>query len=109
MKFRKKPVVVEAMQFVCDEKAIKELREFCGERLGAIIKNRHPGAIGMTVIMTLNSKGECVAKQMAKEGDWIIKNAEDGLTACDRDIFEELYEPVPEKAPIRLMRDWLDK
>jgi hypothetical protein len=38
MKFRKKPVVIEAVQFFFNHTSIAELETFCGESLGNIRK-----------------------------------------------------------------------
>ena len=46
MKYRKKPVVIEAVQFVYTGEGIRRLQEFCGYALGKFAKERHPTAKG---------------------------------------------------------------
>lgn len=44
MKFRKKPVVIEAVRFDYTEEGISKVKEFCGNTIGNIRKARHPTA-----------------------------------------------------------------
>lgn len=41
MKFRKKPVEIEAIQFEYSTEGIEALRKFCGSALGKTNKDRH--------------------------------------------------------------------
>jgi hypothetical protein len=83
-KFRKKPVVVEAVQW--DGKADTANR-FIGERYGVDwdYAGQHDSAI---IIPTLegNHRGEV--------GDWIIKGVKGEFYPCKPDIFEATYEPL---------------
>jgi hypothetical protein len=94
MKFRKKPVVIEAIQFEYTEEGIKKLREFCGEFVNTISKERHPGAKGEAEICTLEDGNELHVKHIATEGDWIIKGVQGEFYACKPDIFKQTYEAV---------------
>ena len=88
-KFRKKPVVIEAMQFLtCPSKSMdctlefdKWMYENQGKR-ACMYKGEK------LVIRTL--EGEMTADQ----GDWIIKGIRGELYPCKPDIFEATYEPV---------------
>jgi len=93
-KFRKKPVVIEAMQFVYSSSGVERLRVFCGGALAQCGKDRHPSAKGWAWIKTLeDGEGELV-KHVATEGDWIIKGVKGEFYPCKPDIFEMTYEEV---------------
>jgi hypothetical protein len=96
MKFVKRPVVVEAIQFEYNEECINKLKEFLGESAGRVVKNRHPGAIAEFEIVTLEDGKFLSAKHVATEGDWIIKGVQGEFYACKSDIFEQTYEKVEE-------------
>lgn len=94
MKFRKKPVVIEAVKFEYSEKGIAELRLFCGSALGTTRKDRSLLAIGEAEIGTLEDGVSLTVKHIATEGDWIIKGVQGEFYACKPDIFEQTYEKV---------------
>ena len=97
MKFRKKPVTIEAVQFVYTTEGIEQLKEFCGGALGDIKKNRHPSAKAEAQIMTLeDGKDYFIVAHVATEGDWVIKGVQGEFYACKPDIFEQTYERVYE-------------
>lgn len=86
-RFRKKPVVIEAVQFeagmafpgwLSDAQTAGTLRTYPRERRGALY----------VTIATL----EGVMK--ADEGDWIIRGVKGELYPCKPDIFEATYEPA---------------
>lgn len=82
-KFRKKPVVVEAMQYTGEN--VKAVEDF-----GARVKpNGHwdPGETRLRVT-TLEGWTE------ASPGDWIIKGVKGEFYPCKPDIFEMTYETV---------------
>jgi len=84
MKFRKKPVVVEAIRWTgknCDEIA-EFLRGVLLERLGFIIQD------APFTIVTLEGN------HRADIGDWIIKGVKGEFYPCKPDIFEQTYEQV---------------
>lgn len=93
MKFRKKPVEIEAVQLnwknwnaVCELASGKELvaeysDEFsgtCGEA-GQYIQCRIPTLEGV---------------MLAKHGDWIIKGVNGEIYPCKPDIFAKTYEQI---------------
>ena len=94
MKFRKKPVVIEAIQFEYTDECLIQLKEFLGDSAGRAIKNRHPGAKAEFEIVTLEDGNVLKAKHIATEGDWIIKGVKGEFYACKPDIFEQTYERV---------------
>jgi len=94
MLFRKKPVVIEAVQFTYDERGIVSLKEFCGNSLGDVKKARHPDAKAEAEIGTLEDGVYLTVKHIATEGDWIIRGVQGEFYACKPDIFAQTYEPV---------------
>lgn len=92
MKFRKKPVVIEAIQFVYTGEGVIALREFCGEAVNDISKARHPNAKAEAEICTLEDGEYNQVKHIATEGDWIIKGVQGEFYPCKPDIFEATYE-----------------
>ncbi|WP_369350559.1 hypothetical protein AB6M97_08780 [Streptococcus hillyeri] len=76
MKYRKKPVVIEAVRFIGSN--YEEIREFIG-------KNTLCSDLSI-VIPTL--EGEIVAQK----GDYIIKGVQGEFYPCKPDIFAETYE-----------------
>jgi len=85
MKYRKKPVVIEAVQWTGDNLAtITEFFDETSDRVMSIRNNRD------LFIETL--EGE----MMATPGDWIIKGIAGEFYPCKPDIFEATYDPVEE-------------
>ena len=92
MKFRKKPVVIEAVQFNYTAECTNMLKEFIGESAGRISKVGDKPA--EFEIVTLEDGNILKAKHVATEGDWIIKGVQGEFYACKPDIFEQTYERV---------------
>ena len=78
-KFRKKPVVIDAIQWTGDNR--EEIDEFMGES-----RRKIPGN-GLQ-IYTLEGIMD------ASVGDYIIKGVKGEFYPCKPDIFEMTYEPV---------------
>lgn len=79
-KYRKKPIVVEAIQFTWDKQL--EAISFIGNRFWQL------SAAGKLCISTLEGT------MVADEGDYIIKGIKGELYPCKPDIFEATYEEV---------------
>ena len=94
MKFRKKPVVIDAVQFIYTKQGIDELKEFCGDSLGNINKDRHINAKAEAQIKTLEDGVGFKVVHIATEGDWIVKGVSGEFYAVKPDIFEMTYERV---------------
>ena len=77
-RFRKKPVVIEAVQFNGN---FEEIESFVGGDLGKDMTGRY-------VVATLEG-----ALQISGM-DWIIKGVKGEFYPCKPDIFEATYEPV---------------
>lgn len=79
MKFRKKPVVIEAIQF---DNNVNEICDFVGKaNLVIASPSEH------ITIVTLEGK------MKASQKDWIIKGIKGEFYPCKPDIFELTYEP----------------
>lgn len=84
-KYRKKPVVIEAVQFT--GKNHEEIGIFVGYD-GAYMAGE------ALVIRTLEDGKEGVAKHVADPGDWIIKGVAGEFYPCKPGIFAATYEPA---------------
>lgn len=80
-KFRKKPVVIEAVQW--DGKNTEEVISFCPK---IIAQARE--ITGALVIATLEGNMDAI------RNDWIIKGVNGEFYPCKPDIFEKTYEAV---------------
>lgn len=81
MKFKKKPVVIEAIQFDGSAESARMITMWSGQ-----VCVGSPG--GALTIKTL--EGE----MKANPGDWIIKGVKDEFYPCKPDVFEQTYEPI---------------
>jgi len=84
MKYRKKPVVIEAVQWLGTKVSWDEIIE-----MG--VKWR-PGVMGTETFIVETLEGE----HIASKGDFIIKGVAGEFYPCKPDIFEQTYEPVGE-------------
>lgn len=79
MKYRKKPVIIEAIQWLGENE--KEIFDFVEDKY-------HMNSDGRLVIETL--EGE----HIANVGDYIIKGIKGEFYPCKPDIFHQTYEEV---------------
>ena len=84
-KYRKKPVVIEAIQYIGLEN-IDEVQKFVGDNL-TIYTNKDNFPIAL-YIQTLEGD------MCASYGDYIIKGVNGEFYPCKPDIFEKTYEKV---------------
>ena len=83
MKFRKKPVVIEAIRYTgVNERLMSEYEQFVGRP----IEVRNLDNVLRLVIPML--EGE----HIATPGDWIIKGVKGEFYPCKPDVFAESYE-----------------
>lgn len=92
VKYRKKPVTVEAMEFQYTKECLAELKEWMGDSFGRYTKARHPLARGELEVKTLEDGVTLKVAHIATEGDYIIKGVHGEFYACKPDIFEKTYE-----------------
>lgn len=90
MKYRKKPVIIEAIQFEDNSDHIIEIHEFMG---------------GDTIRVNYEDKDNPYLKietlegiMKASVGDYIIKGVNGEFYPCKPDIFEKTYERVIDEA-----------
>jgi hypothetical protein len=83
MKYRKKPVVIEAIQF----RAGEQDGELAADVVAGRVRYTEEGTM---LIQTLEGVME------AKPGDWIIRGIKGEIYPCKRDIFAATYEPAVE-------------
>lgn len=92
MRYRKKPVVIEAFQWTGDQNQTED-PEWIIEAIKRgdvwFINQRTPDCC--MVIKTLEGN------HLASSGDWIIKGVRGELYPCKPDIFEATYEAVEEE------------
>lgn len=83
MKFRKKPVVIEAEQFTEENKdrAFNFVRCTCSAEFDVV---------GNPIMKIDTLEGAMIATL----GDWIIKGVKGEFYPCKPDIFEDTYEKV---------------
>jgi len=91
-KFRKKPVVIEAMQY--DNLNREQVNSFVGQVLKQELESETAYLAGKgspkfsLIIPTLEGDHK------AMPGDWIIKGVNGEFYPCKPDNFEKTYEPV---------------
>lgn len=102
MRYRKKPVVVEARQYVMhrlEDRA--ELIEWCGAGHTAI--NEEGEEYETEALRIHTAEG----MMLAHPGDWIIRGIAGEFYTCKPDIFVATYEAVvDEPAPQRSEEEW---
>ena len=91
-KFRKKPVVVEAVQFTGDN-ASEILRLMPKDKKSTLVVSSSPGGNGRLSrtslhVMTLEGL------MKVSPGDWVIRGVAGELYPCKPDIFAATYEPA---------------
>ena len=87
MKFRKKPVVIEAVQWTGDNYT-SDVRLFAGTYA-------HINEAGSLIVQTLENR-----LLKADVGDWIIRGVKGEFYPCKPDIFEATYEAVDAGVPV---------
>lgn len=84
MKYRKKPVVIEAIQW--DGTNYEEICEFVGTSLERDARELYKGEASNLLIQTLEGTME------ARIYDYIVKGVKGEFYPCKPDIFAETYE-----------------
>ena len=82
-KYRKRPVVIEAIQFQDTKEGIAAVRRFCP---GTGVRRWS----GKTKLEIKSREG----MMTAIPGDWIVKGIQGEFYPCAPDIFEATYEPA---------------
>ena len=86
--YRKKPVVIEAVQFLGDV-GVPEIMDLD-------VGVGHDASVGHDYLMITTKEGV----MRAEPGDWIIRGVKGELYPCKSDIFALTYERVEEENPL---------
>ena len=105
-KYRKKPVVIEAIQWDGSRKSTKEVLEFMGQTVDTRLQiscDKFDDYVSLVnkdglTIHTLEDGTDGRAKHVASIGDYIIKGVKGEFYPCKPDIFEATYEVANESA-----------
>ena len=81
MRYRKRPVEVEAVQWTGDN--YEEVEAFLGDSL-------YPPIVRTSALRVKTLEGSL----LASKGDWLIRGIKGEFYPCKPDIFEQTYEPV---------------
>ena len=86
MKFRKKPVEIEAIQFT--RLNWEEIQQFTNNKATSLTIERRINGACTCIIQTLEGN------MTANEGDWIIKGIKGEFYPCKPDVFGLTYERI---------------
>ncbi len=118
-KFRKKPVVIEAVQVraadfngeTFDRSPFSDDPEWLIDALKKQMITIHHSDRDYALwrINTLEDGPNGEAKHIAEPGDWIIKGVHGELYPCKPDIFEKTYDPMPDESSQSARGDMLQR
>jgi len=91
-KFRKKPVVIEAVQF--NNINSREVADFVGKNLLQEIESETAYEAGKGAPISSLTIPTLEGNMKAMPNDWIIKGVNGEFYPCKPDIFEKTYEAV---------------
>lgn len=90
--YLKKPMPVEAMQFVYTADCWIELRPWMGDHMKTCGKARHPDAVAWLEIMgNPDEDGNREVTHVANEGNYIVKGYDGRFYPVEKDAFESTY------------------
>ena len=89
MKYRKKPIEVEAVQF-SNKITQRGSKEAMLELFGDFKEWKFDTVNNLATLCIVTLEGIMVVS----EGDWVIKGVNGEFYPCKPDIFEKTYEPV---------------
>lgn len=87
-KFQKKPVIIEAIQYLGILEAGKILEWLYENNVNYLLYDDDTKGLIALIIRTLEGD------MKAEPGDWIIKGVKGEFYPCKPDIFEATYDPV---------------
>lgn len=88
--YRKKPVIIEAIQFIDDVDRILEIQEFSGgETIRVDYKNKENPTLKINTLEGMMTASVC---------DYIIKGVQGEFYPCKPDVFEQTYEEIDNEA-----------
>lgn len=86
-KYKKKPVIVEAIKLTGSETSLDEIAKFLGDYFDGGIFHKKSKKVSIYIA---NSHGITTAYT----GDYIVKGGDDDFYPCSQDIFKKNYEIV---------------
>lgn len=92
MKYRKKPVVIEAVQYTGAN--VNEIRIFVGQVLETNLESETAYLAGKGAPVFSLTIPTLEGDHKAMPGDYIIKGVKGEFYPCKPDIFEMTYEPA---------------
>ena len=84
-KYKKKPVIIEAIQFVDDAERITEISDFIGDDFSIDYSKKEKPVLKINTLEGVMT---------ASEGDYIIKCVKGEFYPCKPNIFDNTYEEV---------------
>lgn len=95
MKFRKKPVVIDAILYDGSDRSQDEVVAFIGSR-GFFVDAKADEESGVSSNIPDRSIGILTLEgtMYARPGDWIIRGTKGEFYPCKPDIFVDIYEAV---------------
>lgn len=94
MKFRKKPVVIDAIEFIVEHDG-RNNSEYAARWCGGCIRSEAKAGDPTDVAYWLDIP-TLEGVMAATPGDWIIRGVQGEFYPCKPDIFDATYEPVVE-------------
>lgn len=101
MKYRKRPVIIEAFQWTGDQEQLEDTEwiiEAIKEDKVHFQEEVFPNRESYTHMLIETLEGTMIATH----GDYIIKGIKGEIYPCKSDIFEATYEPVIEKDTVEI-------
>mgnify|MGYP000887914126 FL=1 len=86
-KYRKKPAIIEAIQFFDDAETLSKISDFMNDEIRVDYKNPSKPVLKIKTLEGVMS---------ANIGDYIIKGVKGEFYPCKPDIFEMSYEAIEE-------------
>ena len=86
--YRKKPVVIEAIQFDGSAESALEIGLWTDGTVRVVGQDMPTGRVNALHVQTLEGN------MYADVGDWVIKGVKGEFYPCKPDIFEATYEPA---------------
>ena len=100
--FRKKPVIIEAVQFESVSFAGHGLYTINFDTVAVLPKWLRDATMDGNIVPDIVEEGGLIVqtlegRHIASPGDWIIRGVEGELYPCKPNIFAQTYEPVDEQ------------
>lgn len=109
MKFRKKPVIIEAIQLNNNFASIKAVEEFMSGKEVDLVSRMSEDKWDTYMSMLHEHGGRIIhtleGNHKASWGDWIIKGIQGEFYPCKPDIFEATYELVIDNEPVNQQKE----